>query len=223
MKFYKTILTLLAMTLAVIGTTATVVHGDGPETVPDPAEILSGELLDAYNGLTQENRDIFTSELLPVGLQDIHPDDEEQAVGVFVTLMKRAQDRQYAAQQTGAFAVDKSTVVAMDGEPYTQTSASCGIDPDLWHSSFTNRVYASTMASCAATMLSITASVRIRDPGGSNYSRSRVVQNTSAAIVSIHRTYEPGRWGGFYSGSAEGLPGGPSAGPIPYTTLFEDF
>ena len=30
MKFYKTILTLLAMTLAVIGTTATVVHAEGP-------------------------------------------------------------------------------------------------------------------------------------------------------------------------------------------------
>ena len=31
MKMHKTILTLLAVLLAVIGTTATVVHGDGPD------------------------------------------------------------------------------------------------------------------------------------------------------------------------------------------------
>ena len=99
MKMHKTILTLLAGVLAVIGTTGTVVHGDGPGAPPDLAQILTGEQLAAYNGLTVENREFFRAELLPQALQDIHPDDHEQATGVFVKMMKRSQDGRAAAQQ----------------------------------------------------------------------------------------------------------------------------
>ena len=57
MKMHKTILTMLAATLAVIGTTATVVHGDGPDV--DAAGIV--EQLKAA-----ENPGVAFAELSPV-------------------------------------------------------------------------------------------------------------------------------------------------------------
>ena len=42
MKMHKTILTMLAAMLAIIGTTATVAHAEEPDTTPDPAQVLSG-------------------------------------------------------------------------------------------------------------------------------------------------------------------------------------
>lgn len=56
MKLYKTILTMLAMTLAIIGTTATVAHADGPETPPKAAKTAPAQNIDAY--LDQSSRDL---------------------------------------------------------------------------------------------------------------------------------------------------------------------
>ena len=49
MKFHKTILTLLAVTLAVIGTTATVVHAEGPVVNYDDSEVVMGLLAELSN------------------------------------------------------------------------------------------------------------------------------------------------------------------------------
>ena len=214
-KTYKITLALLAALLAVIGVTTTVVQAEGPEAPPDPAQILTGQQLDAYNGLTAENQEFFRAELLPQALQDVHPDDHEQATGVFVNMMKRSQDSHAAAQQP------ENELTS--GGSSAQASSSCRIDPDLWHSTFTNRVYSSNMASCDDEMQYIVAGVQIRDPDGTSYRKSRRVRNTSAVIVTIYRTYEAGRWGGYYDAKAEALPGSPSPGPISSTTLFENF
>ena len=57
MKFRKTILTLLAAMLAVIGTTGTVVvHADGPDTPPETTETAPAQNIDAY--LDQASRDL---------------------------------------------------------------------------------------------------------------------------------------------------------------------
>lgn len=57
MKFYKTILTMLAVTLAVIGTTATVVHADGPETPPGTTANIDDFMDEATRELHQELSD----------------------------------------------------------------------------------------------------------------------------------------------------------------------
>ena len=58
-KFYKTILTLLAITLAVIGTTATVVHAEGPETPPAPDQNINSYLDQATQDLVDEMNPTF--------------------------------------------------------------------------------------------------------------------------------------------------------------------
>ena len=57
MKFYKTILTLLAMTLAIIGTTGTVVYGDGPETPTGTTANIDDFMDEATRELYQELSD----------------------------------------------------------------------------------------------------------------------------------------------------------------------
>ena len=54
MKFHKTILTLLAGVLAVIGTTATVVHADGPGAPPAPDQNINSYLDQATQDLVDE-------------------------------------------------------------------------------------------------------------------------------------------------------------------------
>ena len=69
MKMLKTILTLLAVTLAIIGTTATVAQAEGPPVqVPEnlnPENVLSGEDLANWNALTSENQTILIQETIP--------------------------------------------------------------------------------------------------------------------------------------------------------------
>ena len=57
MKFYKTILTLLAITLAVIGTTATVVYADEPETPTETTANIDDFMDEATGRLYQELSD----------------------------------------------------------------------------------------------------------------------------------------------------------------------
>ena len=52
MKTHKTILTLLAMTLAIIGTTTTVVHADGPPDSTGFANAMDAETTVLYNELS---------------------------------------------------------------------------------------------------------------------------------------------------------------------------
>ena len=52
MKFHKTILTMLAVTLAIIGTTGTVAHAEGPAGGPDFANVMDAETTTLYNELS---------------------------------------------------------------------------------------------------------------------------------------------------------------------------
>ena len=65
MKFQKTILTLLAALLAVIGTTVTVVNAQGNDSEPDPADFLNSAQLDDFNSLDEEVRKGLTEGFLP--------------------------------------------------------------------------------------------------------------------------------------------------------------
>ena len=70
------------------------------EPAPDvnPAQILSGEQLAAYNSLTDENKQQY-HELLPQALEDVHPEDRDLAVGVFASMAKQSQDHLEAMKE----------------------------------------------------------------------------------------------------------------------------
>ena len=57
MKMHKTILTLLAAMLAVIGATTTVVYADGPETPPETIANIDDFMDEATGRLYQELSD----------------------------------------------------------------------------------------------------------------------------------------------------------------------
>ena len=71
MKIQRTLVTLLAAMLAVIGMTGTVVHAEGPGTDGSggtnmtPANVLSGGDLANWNALTSENQTILTQKIIP--------------------------------------------------------------------------------------------------------------------------------------------------------------
>ena len=88
MKFHKTILTLLAVLLAVIGTTATVVHADGPETPPTIDELLSATDMQAFNGLRENVKSVLEHEFLPDLLEQGFTTADAQA---FFTAVVRSE------------------------------------------------------------------------------------------------------------------------------------
>ena len=59
MKMHKTILTLLAVMLATIGTTGTVVQADGPAGGPDFANVMDAETKTLYNELSSPAQDLM--------------------------------------------------------------------------------------------------------------------------------------------------------------------
>ena len=68
MRFHKTILTLLAAILAVIGTTVTVAHADGPDDNPDhltPQNALTDEEATMWNSLDPAKRALVQNEVIP--------------------------------------------------------------------------------------------------------------------------------------------------------------
>ena len=70
----------------------------GPDIDTNPAQILSGGQLAAYNSLKEEKKKQF-NELLPEALRDVHPEDRVQAVGVFASMAKRSQDHLQAMKE----------------------------------------------------------------------------------------------------------------------------
>ena len=68
MKMHKTILTLLLTMLAVIGTTGTVAHADGPDGDLDhltPENVLTDEEVTMWNGLDPAKRALVQNEVIP--------------------------------------------------------------------------------------------------------------------------------------------------------------
>ena len=65
MTFHKTILTLLAAMLAVIGTTGTVIHAQGNDSEPTPGNYLNATQLIDFNSLDEEVREGLTEDFLP--------------------------------------------------------------------------------------------------------------------------------------------------------------
>ena len=141
MKMHKTILTLLAVMLAVIGTTGTVIQADGPETPPETAETAPAQNIDAY--LDQATQDLV-NEMNPTfqgfvtgawdHLKEIAPsqDWEEAIRDIIPQIHEDAEEQNGLASYTGALtnscSFTKYTTLGSSGWAAAVTRSSCTMD-----------------------------------------------------------------------------------------------
>ena len=142
MKMHKTILTMLAAMLAIIGTTAVVAHAEEPDTTPDPAQVLSGQDLAKYNSLPADTRNRIKDEIVPELLSEVRDgplrevtdevyESEVLALVKFVVnTEKKAQDALTRAITLLAFAGSQSWERGFN--PGTTGLTSLVITPRAW-------------------------------------------------------------------------------------------
>lgn len=211
MKMHKTILILLAAMLAIIGTTATVVHADEPvtdegggtEQVPEnlnPENVLSGSDLESWRALTPSNKAVLLQEVIPEipdKVQDI------SLHGHFVASLVRSMHRIQLRQEI---------VVHNHGS----NQDPCGLDVDA------NIAGATSLMSCSGhQMASVRADVELWLLGGPSLgSDDDQCFDCSAewAVVSYLNSSPPGCTAVYAAGNgrAEGYPGGIQPGQATY-------
>ncbi len=135
MKFHKTILTLLAVTLAVIGTTA-VVHADGPGTPPAPDQNIDTYLDQSSQDLVNEMNSTFQGFVADAWthLKQIAPsEDWEEAIrDIIPQIHADAEEQNGLASYTGALtnscSFTKYTRLGSSGWAASVTRSSCTMD-----------------------------------------------------------------------------------------------
>ena len=92
MKMHKTILTLLAVMLAVIGTTGTVINAQGNDSEPDPSDYLNSTQLSDFNSLRDDVKNGLTEGFLPdlVSQQELTEQDKKNFFAAVVEMEKNA-------------------------------------------------------------------------------------------------------------------------------------
>ena len=137
MKMHKTILTLLAGVLAVIGTTATVVHADGPETPPAPDQNINSYLDQATRDLVNEMNPTFQNFVAEAWthLKQIAPsqDWEESIRDIIPQIHANAEDQGGIVGAQGAIAASSCsftyyTELGESGWAAAVTKSSCTMD-----------------------------------------------------------------------------------------------
>ena len=150
MKMHKTILTLLAMTLAVIGTTTTVVHADEPETPPK------------------------TMKTTPVVDQNI---DDEAFLSYTEAEVSEGRLTTAVTRYNALPASGKAVLIEAWGQIQTQTPAKFLSDHTDWLINVISQYDYTNQSCCFITDLFATAgysSALSGMPGGSSYLSARV-------------------------------------------------
>ena len=226
--------------LAVIGTTATAVFADEPDDAApqivvqlqtSPAEVLTGDDLEAFSNLTSESRQILLAALPEVLLQlrsalsegglseDAFP-VEERALAAFLTRhYKESQDGLEAAMQ--ALSSTEQDGFAKWTVRSTQSSSSdwtsCYYNTSLYGSYSLSWVTGYQSSRCGADMASITAAMWLTGPGYSSGWRESRRTDASSVSKSVVKYYGSGItgtcWDAWGSGRAEPQPNGPSPSP----------
>lgn len=193
MKFHKTILTLLAMTLAIIGTTATVVQADGPpnEAGDAPGDLLDDEQMTRFNGLPEGIQQQLEEYVLPVLDAEGFTTEEKSDILAHIV------DLEYRIRVP----IDPLVVPKDDLLP----GGLCTLaGPTFYQNGTTVSSYASV--NCTYAQQAITASAAISKWGEREYgvaNRRPLAKSASAIIV---RPYSAGRWeicGGFHASPME--------------------
>ena len=222
MKMHKTILTLLLTMLAVIGTTATVAHAEGPVVdegggttqVPgnlNPENVLTGDDLANWNALTGDAREYLKAEALPQLIDEIFDvgddpteDDVEYLTIIMVRLFKKGHDALEAQKLLLQTTAKSSTT--------QDTTSACSYSTSLF--SYNNKVAVSHHAQCAHQMASIGASVWLTGPNGYSSGWSHYLRHhKKSASLSRARDEEEGCWNGWGAGSATPENDGPNPSP----------
>ncbi len=133
MKFYKTILTMLAMTLAIIGTTATVVHAEGPGTPPAPDQNIDSYLDQANEDLVDEMNPTFQGFVSEAWafVKEIAPaEDWEEAIRDIIPQIHEDAEEQnglasYTGVQTYSCSFTKYTTLSSSGWAAAVSSSTC--------------------------------------------------------------------------------------------------
>ena len=161
MKMHKTILTMLAAILAIIGTTTTVAHAEGPVVDEGggttqalvPENVLSSGGLANWNALTSDNRTIIMEEIIPEIPQRVP--DVTLRPGVLASLVSAMLDIQEQRERAGE-AKEEGTGVSKDVTGKTLIEIS-----ECYYSFGLNATGASSMMSCDAQMANINVYVRL--------------------------------------------------------------
>lgn len=161
MKMHKTILTLLAVMLAVIGTTGTVAYAEGPDTndegqSPDnlnPEQVLTGDNLEKWNSLTSAYQTILIEEIIleiPQRISD--PTLHTGVLAGLVGAMHKIQEKRAARSLRSSIKMNPHSGGAVVKTSYT---VDCDFEVDV------NAGGASGLMVCDAEMHKIIVSVQL--------------------------------------------------------------
>ena len=223
MTLQKTILALLAAMLAVIGTTATVVHAEGPDATPDPAQVFTGQDLAKYNSLPADTRNRIKDEIVPTLLSEVSDgplrevtdevyDAEVRALIKFVVdTEKEAQNSLEQAIMLLASVGSKSWERGVEPRD-NGTNVACYYTTSMGSSSLV--VYVGHVSSCGAAMEAIHASVRLKGSGyDSGWIHRRSTHASSVSSYTSHGYESDTCWNGGGDGWATPYDDGPSPSP----------
>ena len=154
---------MLAAMLAIIGTTATVVHAEGPGTDESggtnmtPGNVLSGEDLANWNALTSENQTILTQEIIPEIAERVP--DASLRPGVLAGLVAVTLDIQKQREEAAELEDD-------DTEPSEGATGASSVPRVRCYLAVNASAHGATaILSCPAQMHKMTASVQLSREG----------------------------------------------------------
>lgn len=191
-KTYKITLALLAAMLAVIGTTATVVHADGPETPPEAAPVVE-QNIDSY--LDQASRDLV-NEMNPTFQAFV------AEAWVFVKGIAPAGDWEEAIRdiipQIHANAEDQGGLLGAQGG--SSANSNCSIS---YYTTLGSSGWAAAVTSSSCTMNFLTAKVGVNSHGdtGSCFNCRSVSAYINGLSCGWYFAYGNHEWGNSPSGS----------------------
>ena len=185
MKFqetYKITLALLATLLAVIGTTATVVHADGPpnEAGDAPGDLLNDEQMTRFNNLSTAVQQMLADEFIPFLTGKGF---DETSKSEFLAQVVEAEHA--TAEQMQADVAVAAKNVKPGGRCYLT-------GPSIYHNNTTVSTYGSV--SCTVSQRALTSTSELVRQGYT--STSSVVRKvfTKNSWSSVVKSYASGKW-----------------------------
>ena len=176
MKFHKTILTLLAAMLAVIGTTGTVIHAQGNDSEPTPGDYLNATQLSDFNSLRQDVKD---------GLKE----------GILADLASKSDLSEGFKKQVFAEVVEAEKNAPPFSDHFhtrdqTNRHFHCSNRPNL-AISVGERIIVYTSASCQQRVDGFTSDAEFWSRPTGHHIVSRTYHNASFASAWVYGTYHP--------------------------------
>ena len=196
MTKHKVFLTMLVVVITLLGVTAGIAYAESPpQENLDPEQMLSGDALQNWHALADENQAVFLNEIIPQIPERVSdPSLRPGVLAGLVTVMHKIQVKREERAQQGGVTLNSNTVT-------------CDFDIDV------NSSGAATMLDCEAEMAHIKVRARLARVGG----WPSVGDNTETcwscsyewATVPYSIPSNSGKWIGFGWAYPTGHTGGP--------------